>query len=406
MDRKRTLRFAYSSLILTLAFVPACQFTPIPPLPQSAAATAERAATPAPEVPPSNAAISTKAVDLNTLPDLAAIIPQLAEHRVVFVGEAHTDYAHHLNQLAIIRGLHERRPDLAIGMEYFQQPFQGYLDEYGAGKLTETELLAKTQYFRRWGYDFRLYEPILKYARDTGIPLVALNIPSEIAQKVARSGLAGLTEQERAEIPRDLDRSNSGYRDFLQSVFKDHPHAKGASFESFYEAQLLWDEGMAARAARYLEEHPTRRLVVLAGMGHVQYGFGIPDRLTRRIPVSRAIVLNGLDGPFEPSMADFVLLAKGEHLPPAGRLGVILEPDREGLRIAAFATDSAALAAGLGRGDRIVSLNGEPVHEMADVELVLWNKQPGDRIKAEVRRRFWFLPAKTLWFEITLRSTR
>ncbi len=403
MDGKRTSLVGYSCLALTLAFVPACQFTPIPPLPQSAAGTEEHAATPPPEMAASNAAVSTKAVDLHTLLDLAAIIPQLAEDRVVFIGEVHTDYAHHLNQLAIIRGLHERRPDLAIGMEYFQQPFQEYLDKYGAGKLTETELLAKTQYFKRWGYDFRLYEPILKYARDTGIPLVALNVPSEIIQKVAQSGLAGLTEKERAEIPQDLDRSISAYRDFLQSVYKDHPHAKGASFESFYEVQLVWDEGMAARAARYLDDHPNRALVVLAGMDHVQYGFGIPDRLTRRIQVSRAIVLNGLGDPFELNMADFVLLAKAEHLPPAGRLGVMLEPDREGLRIAAFATDSAAQAAGLRRGDRIVSLNDEPVQEMADVELVMWDKQPGNRVKVEVRRRSWFLLAKTLWFEITMR---
>ena len=354
-------------------------------------------------MPPSNPAVSTKAVDLHTLPDLAAIIPQLAENRVVFVGEAHTDYVHHLNQLAIIRGLHERRPDLAIGMEYFQQPFQEYLDDYGAGKLTETELLAKTQYFKRWGYDFRLYEPILKYARDTGIPVVALNVPSEIVQKVARSGLASLTEQERTEIPQDLDRSSSTYRDFLRSVYKDHPHATGASFDSFYEVQLLWDEGMAARAARYLEEHPTQTLVVLAGMDHVQYGFGIPDRLTRRVQVSRAIVLNGLDGPFEPNMADFVLLAKAAPLPPAGRLGVMLEPDHEGLRIAAFATDSAGRAAGLRRGDRIISLNDEPVREMTDVELIMWDKQPGNLVKVEVKRRFWFLPAKTMTFEATLR---
>ncbi|HXZ44871.1 MAG TPA: ChaN family lipoprotein, partial [archaeon] len=329
-------------------------------------------------------AVSTKAVDVHTLADLTAVIPQLAEDRVVFVGEVHTDYAHHLTQLAIIRGIHERRPDLAIGMECFQQPFQAYLDEYGAGKLTETELLAKTQYFKRWGYDFRLYEPILKYARDNGIPLVALNVSSEIVQKVARSGLAGLTEKERAEIPQDLDRSSSAYRHFLQSVFKDHPHVKDASFETFYEAQLLWDEGMAARAARYLDDHPNRALVVLAGMDHVQYGFGIPDRLSRRIQVSRAIVLNGFHGPFKPNMADFVLLAETENLPPKGRLGVVVELDRRGLRIGGFGADSAAQAAGLQRGDEIVSVNDEQVKDVTDMELVMWDKRPDNRVKVEV----------------------
>ena len=403
MDWKRSQPFAFATSVLILIFVSACQTTSFPPSSQSSAGTAEHQATPPSEIPPSNAAVSTKAVDLHTLADLAAVIPQLAENRVIFVGEEHTDYAHHLNQLAIIRGLHERRPDIAIGMECFQQPFQEYLDEYAAGKLTEKGLLEKTQYFKRWGYDFRLYEPILKYARDNAIPLVALNVPSEIVQKVARSGLASLTEKERAEVPQELDRSSSAYRLFLQSVFKDHPHAKDATFETFYEAQLLWDEGMAARAARYLDDHPNRALVILAGMDHVQYGFGIPDRLGRRIQVSRAIVLNGFQGPFEPNMADFVLLAKSETLPPAGRLGVVVDLDRQGLRITAFATESAAQAAGLQRGDQMVSLDNEQMKDMADVELVMWDKQPGNRLKVEVKRRFWFLPAKTLWFEVTLR---
>ncbi len=353
-------------------------------------------------MPPPDIAASTKVIHLNTLPSLAAILPKLAEDRVVFVGETHTSYTDHLNQLAIIQGLYERQPDLAIGMEYFQQPFQEYLDEYGAGTLSQADLLAKTQYFKRWGYDFRLYEPILRYAREHKIPLVALNLPSEIVQKVGRSGLASLTEQERAEIPQHLDRSNPAYREYLQSVFKDHPQPPGASFEHFMDAQLLWDEGMAARAARYLEAHPGRTLVVLAGIGHVQYGFGIPDRLRRRLPVSRAIVVNG-PMPLDPSAADFMLLSDEIHLPPAGTLGVLLEPASEGLRIVSFANDSAARAMGLEAGDRIVTLNGEPVKDLADVRLLLWDKRPGDRVGVGVKRGSWFLDKRELSFEVILR---
>ena len=398
MEGKRPLCWTRSIIILALAFVPACQSTPYQHPTQSTAVTTA----PAAKAEPSSVTVPTKAVDLRSLPDLAAIIPQLADNRVIFVGEAHTEYAHHLNQLAIIQGLQEKGIDLAIGMEYFQQPFQQSLDDYVAGKITEKELLAKSQYFKRWGYDFRMYEPILKYARDKGIPLIALNVPTETVKKVSQSGLAGLTKQERAEIPQDLDRSNSAYRTFLESVFKDHPRTIKSNFEYFYEVQLLWDEGMAARAARYLQENPSRALVVLAGMDHVQYGFGIPDRLTRRLPVSRAIVISGLENPYEPKMADFLLLAKAQTLPPAGRLGITLEPGREGLRISEFATDSAAQAAGLRQGDRIVSLNDQPVHELPDVESVMWDKKPGDRVKVEVERRSWFL-LKSVSFEVSLR---
>ncbi len=385
--------------VLPLALLAACQSTPVPPAARSVTETARAAA----EAPPTPPPVSTKVVDLHGLPDLAAIIPRLAEARVVFIGEGHTNYADHLNQLAIIRALHERQLDLAIGMEYFQQPFQADLDAYSAGRLTETELLAKTEYFKRWGYDFRLYELILHFARDNRIPLVALNLPSEIVQKVGRSGISSLTEQERAEIPRELDRSDPAYREYLQAVYRDHPHPPGASFEYFFEGQLVWDEGMAARAARYLEAHPARRLVVLSGVGHVQYGFGIPDRLTRRIEVTRTIIVNGLDVSFKPNVADFVLLSGEVPLPPAGTLGVVLEPDAKGLRIGSFARDSAAQAAGLDPGDRIVSLDGQPMKHLEDARLALWDKRPGDRIRVEARRGSWIFGAKELSFEVTLR---
>ncbi len=402
MPTERTLSLRLIGLVVPLALLSACQSMPGPVPAHSMTESAHPATAAPPGAPPPPAAASTKVVDLHTLPDLAAIIPRLAENRVVFIGEAHTSYGDHLNQLAIIRGLHERGLDLAIGMEYFQQPFQPYLDAYGAGSLGETEMLANTEYFKRWGYDFRLYEPILRFARDNKIPLVALNLPSEIVQKVGRSGLSSLTEQERAETPRELDRSNPAYREYLQAVFKEHPHLPGATFEYFFEGQLLWDEGMAARAARYLEEHPGRRLVVLAGVGHVQSGFGIPDRLTRRIPVSRAIVVNGQDVSVTPNVADFVLLTGEVPLPPAGTLGVVLEPDREGLRIASFAKKSAAQQTGLEPGDRIVALDGRPMKHLGDARLALWDKRPGDRIKVEARRGSWLLGAREMSFEVTL----
>jgi S1-C subfamily serine protease len=98
-----------------------------------------------------------------------------------------------------------------------------------------------------------------------------------------------------------------------------------------------------------------------------------------------------------------VLLAKEEHLPPAGTLGVSLEPGSHGPRIASVAKDSASQAAGLERGDQIVSLNGVPIRDIADARLALWDKQPGSRFTLEVRRRTWYLATRHLSFEVTLR---
>ena len=194
-----------------------------------------------------------KVLDPQSVSGLETIIASLASKRVVFIGETHDRFDHHLNQLEIIHRLHEIHPDMAIGMEYFQQPFQDYLDQYIAGELSEKQLLRATEYYDRWRFDYRLYRPILRYARERRIPIVALNLPREITSKVAHSGLTSLTAEEREHIPAEIDRSDSDYRQRLQQIHKRHPEL---DFEHFLEAQLLWDEGMAERAADYLRDHP------------------------------------------------------------------------------------------------------------------------------------------------------
>lgn len=349
-----------------------------------------------------DAASATRAIDFKSLPDLAGIIPQLETDRVVFIGEVHDRYDYHLNQLEIVRRLYAIHPDLAIGMEFFQQPFQRYLDEYIAGKLSESEMLRKTEYYKRWKYDFRLYAPLLGFARERGISLIALNLPSEITEKVARSGIGGLTEEERARIPQEIDRTNVRYRERLRAIYEQHPHRAGVDFDRFVDAQLLWDEGMAQSAADYLKLHPGRHLVVLAGNGHLVYGYGIPQRVARRIPVSSAILVQGGDVDLAPGIADYVLVSKEKRLPPAGILGVYLERTDGAVMISSFPENSAAKAAGLKPDDRIVALDDMPVTDVADIKSVLWDMAPGDKVKVEVHRTDVFT-STTLRVEIELR---
>ena len=349
---------------------------------------------------------STQAIELDRWHDLAKIIPKLAQQRVVFVGEDHTRLDHHLNQLAIIRHLYDAHPNLAIGVEYFQQPYQHDLDEFIAGNIDATDLLLRTQYYRRWGYDFRLYAPIFQFAREHHIPVIALNVPTEVIDRVSEVGIAGLNPQQRATLPEHIDDSNSFYRERLEEVYQEHPTVKGADFDKFYDVQLAWDEGMAARAAQYLQQHPDRPMVVLAGQGHVAYGDGIPDRVQRRLAVQDAIVLNDWQGPTNPNLANYLLTSHPQELPPAGVLGVLLVDDAEasgGARVDSFAQNSAAKAAGMEPGDRIVALNGDPVDNIGEVKARLWNKKAGEQVLVKVRRESLFHSDDELSFAVTLR---
>lgn len=346
---------------------------------------------------------STKVLDLGDLRDLEHIVPKLAEKRVVFVGESHDRYDHHLNQLAIIRQLHARNPNLVIAMEFFQQPFQPYLDAYIGGSLDERTFLEKTEYFERWGYDYRLYRPIIEYAREQAIPLLALNIPREISTKVGRSGIDSLNAEERRWIPEQMDRSDENYRKRLKAIFERHPDTTSRKFERFYEVQLLWDEGMAERAARYLTENPGRQMVVLAGEGHLAYGAGIPERLVRRVPADTAIVLQGMGEEMLPGIADFLLFSSRADLPPSGRLGVALRPPGQGVRVESVVPGSAAGRAGIRADDWILAINGQEVERLVDLKLALMDTRPGETVQVRVARQpLWLMDPEELVLDVTL----
>lgn len=326
------------------------------------------------------------AIDLDATLLLDRLATQLAAKRVVFVGETHDRYDHHLNQLAIVRRFHQLDPNLAIGVEYFQQPFQAQVDDYIAGRTTEREFLRATEYFQGWGYDYRLYAPIFRFAREQRIPVRALNVPAALPSAVAKVGIAGLSASQHANLPKEIGPADENYRSRLREAFQTHGTAKPAAFEHFVEAQLVWDEGMAERAAAYLNANPGRRMVILAGSGHLAFGSGIPKRLERRTNAAYAILLNS-GQEIEPNIADYLLLSEKRELPPAGILGVSLEEKDGGCRIRSLSPGGAGERAGLKRDDVLVEIDGQTVHGIADTHVALWDRKPGDRVEVRVRRK-------------------
>jgi len=348
----------------------------------------------------------TRVLDPRTLTDMERLIDAIANRRVIFVGESHDRYEDHLNQLAIIEGLQRRGKKLAVGMEFFQQPFQGALDAFVAGEIDEREMLRRTEYFDRWRYDYRLYRPILRFAREHGIPVIALNLESELTEKVGRGGIESLSPEERARIPTDMDRDDPAYRERVKQAFDMHPAREDRAFEHFLEVQLLWDEGMADRAARYLLEHPDTTLVVLAGAGHVEYGQGIPKRLLRRVQVPSVSLLNGGVRGLDPEVADYLLYPERVNLPAAGMLGVMLgkQIDADGARVDGFADNSGARAAGLEEGDQIIRIGDQPITRYADVRIALIDGRPGQRLPVEVRRKRVIGGDEQLTFDVELNA--
>jgi uncharacterized iron-regulated protein len=210
---------------------------------------------------------------------LGQILSDLKGAPIIFVGEQHNDTSHHDIQLRILRTLHNLGTQVAVGLEMFTTRDQQYLDSWIQGSLSEKEFIRAHE--RNWGNTWKFYSAIYRYAREKGIPLIGLNIPEEITTQVARQGFSSLSLDQRSQLPLVSCDIDEKYMSFIKVALSVH-ESSGSSreFESFCEAQLIWDTAMAFRLVQNLERNPGVTVVVIAGNSH-SWRPGIPEQLSR-----------------------------------------------------------------------------------------------------------------------------
>jgi uncharacterized iron-regulated protein len=331
--------------------------------------------------------VAARGVKTKDALDLDAIIKDVRDKRVIYIGESHTAYADHLMQLEIIRRLVNDKQPLIIGMEMFQRPFQKYLDQYIQKRITEEEFLKKSEYFSRWAYDYNLYRDILQFARANTIPVIALNVRREITEKVSDKGMDSLTAGERAELPPNMDLTNEQYREYLKQIYYQHEQSKKTCFDNFYFSQILWDETMAHSIAEALQKYPDARMVVLAGSGHLQYAWGIPARVQRLTGSTSALILNDSGQGVEQNLADYILFPAPADAPESPKLQVLLKKDNSGVVIEKVMKDGPGQKAGLKEGDIIKTIDNTVIEDIADIKILLLRKQQGGSITIKVQRK-------------------
>ncbi|MFW5734142.1 MAG: ChaN family lipoprotein [Oceanidesulfovibrio sp.] len=224
---------------------------------------------------------------------IAEAVPDLAASRLVYVGETHDEFSHHLAQLEIIRALHRAGHDIAVGLEMFERREQKALNDWIAGGIDEREFMRAFR--RNWGELWPMYRSIFFFCRENSIPMVGLNVPRSVTRKVAREGFEALTEEELGMLPPIACNVSPQYEAFLRRVIGAHGR-EDAEFERFCEAQLVWDTAMAVHAMDYLEGRPEATMVVLTGTVHA-WKPAMPTQVWKLEPeTAQRIVLPRIEG--------------------------------------------------------------------------------------------------------------
>ncbi len=201
----------------------------------------------------------------------------------VCVGERHDSLPEHRAQLWLLDLLHAADPSLGLGMEAFHRPFQKPLDDHSESLIDEAAMLAQTEYASRWGYAWELDGPLMRYCRQHSMPVAGLNIPRELTRRLSAEGFEKLTEKEKQDLgPMDFQvhEHRSHWLEKL-AVMHGNGTASPERKEKSYQVMAAWDHGMASSAARFKKERGLARLLIIAGGGHVERRFGIPDRVEK-----------------------------------------------------------------------------------------------------------------------------
>ena len=331
--------------------------------------------------------------------DFETLIQELAQPRVVYLGESHTSLSIHQFQTRVIKSLYNLQPSLKIGMEFFQRDSDKALKLWSNGWLTEKGLMYMTGWYKTGGYNFAYYRPFMNFAREKGLPVIGLNIPRTVLRSISTRGLDALNDDEKKMVGA-VDVNNKEHRELIMQYFGGASMAHGgggkkaaeARMDRMYAAQSTWDNVFADSALAALEDWDGI-LVVIVGSGHVSYNLGTNRRFVEKSDLPTATIMPiHVDGKKERvrvvrSIGDYIVGVEAdmnpEHFPRFGISGT----DKDGkIVVGMLFPNSLASKAGLKTGDIITALDGKKLKDATEMRMRLAIKTWGDSAQLTVNR--------------------
>jgi len=228
----------------------------------------------------------------------------LAGFDVVFYGERHDHAGVHLGQMQLLRELHQRDPHWVLSLEQFERDVQAVVDDYLAGRIGEATLIDKG---RAWNNYATSYRPLVLFAKDHHLPVVAAEAPGWAISCVGQWGpdiLGQFTALERAWVAADVHVTPGAYRDkYLKFLSTSPVHGGGAAStpeaaakaQRSFSAQAARDDTMAESIAGALQRHPGYKVLHLTGSFHSSEFLGTVERLRLRDPKLKIAVIDPVE---------------------------------------------------------------------------------------------------------------
>ncbi|HVS90919.1 MAG TPA: ChaN family lipoprotein [Mucilaginibacter sp.] len=210
------------------------------------------------------------------------IITDMNGAGVLFFGEEHNDSTSHVLERLILGKLNEKYPGkVALSMEMFETDCQEVLDEYLQGLIREKNFITEG---RAW-HNYKDYRPLIEFAKEQQIPVVAANAPARYVNMVDRMGLTSLDKLDKTARswlpPLPIDTATGEYYEKFLRVMGGHSAMGGMQM---FQAQNLWDAAMGWSISKFWKKHRDFKILQVNGDFHSEDKLGAAAQLRKYSP--------------------------------------------------------------------------------------------------------------------------
>jgi uncharacterized iron-regulated protein len=177
------------------------------------------------------------------------MIDKLSDSDIILFGEIHNSPIAHWMELSVAKELFSKNKPMTLGAEMFEADNQLTLDEYISGQIQTSNFEKETRLWDNYKTD---YKPLVEFAKEKKIRMVATNVPRRYASIVSKKGFAGLdslspgAKEFMAPLPINYDPELPGYKKMREMMGTSHSQAGAPSNPDFFsQAQDLKDATMA-----------------------------------------------------------------------------------------------------------------------------------------------------------------
>jgi uncharacterized iron-regulated protein len=224
----------------------------------------------------------TKARQLSSIDKIVA---GCVDANVLFFGEEHNDSAGHYLEDTIFKALHKQFGNkLALSMEMFEKDGQLVLDEYLAGLIPEDRFVKD---IRLWS-NYKDYRPMVEYARQNNIPVIAANTPRRYVSMVSKKGMQAMNALPKTSKqflpPLPYDTATGRYYKKFTALMSSGNGGPGANNPNIYHSQNLWDAGMSYSIYQFWKKNKQKKIFHCVGRFHCDEKLGTLAQLQKRKP--------------------------------------------------------------------------------------------------------------------------